>query len=716
MRARIQCSPMTLISSALHASIPSITESWLLLGAAAPHFLAEAVVCILAGAAIAYLCSRVGLVPIVGFLATGVVIGPNALGLVRNQEMINEAAELGVILLLYTIGIEFSLDKLARIKTLIFGGGGLQVTLVTLATMGLLSFFGVDWRVGVFTGFLVALSSTAIVLKLLGDRGETGAPHGQVGLGFLIFQDLAIIAMVLLVPALAGQGGSMLEVGWALAKAGLIIAAVVTVARRLMPPVLERVALTCSPEIFLLTVVAICLGTAYLTSLAGISVSLGAFLAGLMVSESRFSHHAFAEIMPLQILFSAIFFVSVGMLLDLRFFVQNLPLVLVTLAAVLVIKIVTTGLAAWALGYRLPIIISSSLMLAQVGEFSFVLERAGRELGLYPAGMAEVGSQTFIAATVVLMVLTPALASAGSKLAAVLENRREAADAVAMAAVEAHEIPELSEHVLISGYAQGARRLVPVLAERDIPLIVTTLSPTGANEVEALGLPALRGDSTKSETLRKAGVERARAMVIADDEPAQAKSIAHIARSLNPDLRITVRTRSPADVAGLLEAGADEVVTEELESTLQVCGDVLAIYGVGSQEIAAHAEEVREKARQGGFGEEVSAAPVAGLTQRRSRVDTETPVEMNVADASACSHLDQIKKVLPSSVGCEECLPVGDDWVHLRLCMTCGHVGCCDSSKHQHATAHHRATGHPIVRSLEPGEEWGWCYDDEVML
>ncbi|MEM7351629.1 MAG: cation:proton antiporter [Acidobacteriota bacterium] len=693
--------------------------------AAAPEFLAEAAICILAGAVIAYLCSRLGLVPIVGFLATGVVIGPNALGLVRNQELITQAAELGVILLLYTIGIEFSLDKLARIKKLIFGGGGLQVGLVTLATAGLLMFFDVDWKVGLFTGFLVALSSTAIVLKLLGDRGETNADHGQVGLGLLIFQDLAIIAMVLLVPGLAGQGGSLMDIAWALGKAGLIIVVVLAVARRLMPPVLERVALTCSPEIFLLSVIAICLSTAYLTSLAGISVSLGAFLAGLVVSESRFSHHAFAEIMPLQILFSAIFFVSVGMLLDLDFFFHNLPLVLAAISIVLLLKVLTTGLAALALGYRLPVAISSSLMLAQVGEFSFVLEHTGREMGLYPAGMAEVGSQTFIAATVVLMVLTPALTRLGATLAERLESRREAAEQKQAEATVDPEteaaIADLDGHVLISGYAQSARRLVPVFKERGIPLVVTTLSPTGANEVEALGLLALRGDSTKGETLRHAGIQRARAMIIADDEPAQAQSIAHVARSLNPDLHISIRTRSTADVVALHESGADEVITEELESTLSVCGGVLALYGISGEEIAAHAETVRQAASRGELAGASPAVEVAAGSQPttvggRTVVDTEQPVELTVAGETACSHVASIRRVLPRSSGCEECLAKGDSWVHLRVCMTCGHVGCCDTSPNQHATAHHHATGHPIVRSLEPGETWGWCYVDEEML
>jgi monovalent cation:H+ antiporter-2, CPA2 family len=283
----------------------------------------EVVALIVAGAVIAYICFRFRLVPIVGFLLAGVLIGPNALGLVKDQALVDATAEIGVILLLFTIGIEFSLEKLAKIQKLIFGGGTLQVGLSILATTILLAFFGVDWRIGIFTGFLVALSSTAIVLKLLGETGETNSEPGQIGLGLLIFQDLAIVLMVMLVPTLGGSGGSSLEIVWALAKAGIIIALVLLVARRMMPKILEMVAKTCSPELFLLTVIAICFGTAYLTSLAGVSLSLGAFLAGLMVSESRFSQHALSETLPLQILFSATFFVSVGMLLDVRFLAES---------------------------------------------------------------------------------------------------------------------------------------------------------------------------------------------------------------------------------------------------------------------------------------------------------------------------------------------------------------------------------------------------------
>src|SRR5215207_10451550 len=257
--------------------------------------------------------------------------------------------------------------------------------------------------------------------------------------------------MVLLVPMLGGGGGSALDIVWALAKAGGIIAAVLLVARRVMPRVLESVARTCSPEIFLLTVIAICFGTAYLTSLAGVSLSLGAFLAGLLVSESRFSEHAFSEILPLQILFSAAFFISVGMLLDVGFLVRNLPLVAAAVALVLAVKVLTTGASVLALGYKMPVAAAAALALAQVGEFSFVLERSGRDAGLSPGGLGEGGSQTFIAATVMLMVLTPPLMQAGSKLARSIESRRTEREAArAEYAPPPEHLAGIEDHVVVA--------------------------------------------------------------------------------------------------------------------------------------------------------------------------------------------------------------------------------------------------------------------------
>jgi monovalent cation:H+ antiporter-2, CPA2 family len=780
----------------------------LALAGATPEYFAQAAAVIVAGAIIAYAGARLGLVPIVGFLLAGVVIGPNGLKLVHDQTMVDGAAEVGVVLLLFTIGVEFSFEKLARIRRLILGGGTAQVVLAVGATAGILAVLGVAWQAAVFTGFLVALSSTAIVLKLLADRGETASEHGQVGLGLLIFQDLAIIPMVLLVPLLGGQGGSPSDVLVALGKAALIIALVLLVARRLMPPLLEAVARTCSPELFLLTVIAVCFGTAYLTGLAGVSLSLGAFLAGLVVSESRFSEHALGEILPLQIIFSAVFFVSVGMLLDLGFLVRNLPLVGAAVAVVLGVKLLTTAASVQMLGYRAPVAAASGLLLAQIGEFSFVLERAGREAGLTPAGLGVSGSQTFIATTVLLMVATPYLATWGSRLERKLERRAEDAATGRMGEdASGDHLPRMENHVIVAGYGQGARRLVRVLRAAGVPFVVTTLNPEGAREAEEDGYPVLRGDSTRQRTLSLVAVERAKVLVIADDDPATASRIAIVARIANPTMQIIVRTRYLAEVDALIHAGGDRVVAEELEAVVQLFASVLREYRVAAEEIERHEAAVRrggyaalredEEApatlacalegdclqtrtvtvrdgapaagrpivdlpleafgvrlrgvRQGGGGWDEPPArdlvlrpgmelalvgtaeafeasadvfrPDGGrlpapppYVPRRTVADPEQVITFTAADPSRCSHLAQTHPVHPSARGCEECLRTGDDWVHLRICLTCGHVGCCDSSRNRHATAHFHATDHPVMKSLEPGDRWGWCYVDEVEL
>ncbi|MDX1531095.1 MAG: cation:proton antiporter, partial [Rhodothermales bacterium] len=600
------------------------------LAAAAPPFLVEAAVLLVAGAAVAYVGYRLGLVPIVGFLLTGVIIGPYGLGLIEDREMVDALAEVGVILLLFTIGIEFSLEKLARIQRLIFGGGGLQVGLTAGIVTGVLLLFGVPWQAGLFTGFLVALSSTAIVLKLLGSRGETDTEPGQVSLGLLIFQDLAIIVMVLLVPMLAGAGGSAGEIAWALVKAALVIAAVLLVARRVMPIVLERVARTCSQELFLLAVIAICFGLAWLTSLAGVSVALGAFLAGLVVSESRFSEHAFGEIMPLQILFSATFFVSVGMLLDLGFLAENVGLVLAVVAAVLVIKVLATGVSARALGYSLPVSTASALVLAQVGEFSFVLERAGRELGLTPAGLGEAGSQAFIAATVLLMVATPFLASLGSRIGRQMAEREQGQrEAVMEAAAEglAAEHHGIENHVVVAGYGRAARRLVRVLRGSGIPHVVVTLSPPRADEAESEGLPVVRGHPARAHALEEARIGKAKLLLLADDDPALAHRVVAVARGLNPTMRIVARARYRSDAEELEAAGADRVIAQEFEIVVQLFADVLRDYGVAPEEIGRHEETMR----RGGYvalreGQPDGRAPVVcrvdadHLDARRVRV------------------------------------------------------------------------------------------------
>ena len=554
-----------------------------------PSFFADVAILIVSGAIIAYIGYRLKLVPIVGFLLTGVIIGPYGLGLI-SDDLVEATAQVGVILLLFTIGIEFSLDKLARIQKLVFGGGGLQVLLTAGITLGILLLFGIPWKIGLFTGFLVALSSTAIVLKLLGSRGETNTEHGQGSLGILIFQDLAIIVMVLLVPMLAGEAGSPMEIFSALGKAGLIIVVALFGARRIMPIILERVAKTCSQELFLLSLIAICFGMAYLASLAGVSLELGAFLAGLIVSESRYSEHAFGEIMPLQILFAAAFFVSVGMLLDLSFLIANLPIVLGVIVAVLAIKLLTTFISLRILGYSMSTSVAVGFILAQVGEFSFVLEKAGRDLNLFPAGLEE-GSKAFIAATVVLMVLTPVLSQLGIRISKRFqkETRDEAEASEAMSPKEATALPDehldLENHIIIAGYGYAARRYVEILHAASIPHVVITLSPKRAAEAEKEGILVLRGDPARQNALLNARIVYAKLLLIADDDTELAHRVASVARTLNPTIHIIARTRFHTAANELIHAGADHIITDEYETIVQLFADTLRDYQVDPEEI-----------------------------------------------------------------------------------------------------------------------------------
>lgn len=670
-----------------------------------PTFLPGLAALVVAAAGIAYISTRFHQVPIVGFLLAGVIIGPYALGFVDSPEAIEQEAEIGVILLLFTIGIEFSLERLGQIRRLIVVGGGLQVSMAIGVTVAVLTLFGVAAPVAVYTGFLVALSSTVIVLKLLGDRGETNSPTGQTAVGLLIFQDLAIIVMVLLTPMLGGEGGSAGDIAIALAQALGIIALVIVGARRLMPRLLDAVAKTCSQEIFLLVVIAVCIGTAYITSLAGVSVSLGAFLAGLLVSESRFNLQALGEVLPLQILFSAVFFVSVGMLLDLSFLFRNVPLILAAVAAVLIIKIATTAIAVRLLGRPWPVVAAAALTLAQVGEFSFVLEGVGREAGLSPAGLGESGSQVFIATTVVLMVATPALSRLGAIAGHQVAARMRSTGLTVGGDMSANGHP-LIGHVIIAGYGHAGKTLADVLERSHIDYVITTLSPDGATEAEARGRRVLVGDARRRQTLESAGLAEALMMVVADDDPETARGVLATARVMRPDVDVLVRI-AEGDEQELLDAGAREVITQEEASALAVSVHVLRRYGLAN---AAIAEEIDRSSDRPG------AWPAAVTSARLTRVDERQRVEFAADPDAKCTHIDGVQPIMPSASGCEDCLRMGASWVHLRICMSCGHVGCCDSSPHRHAHRHFDQTTHPVMRSIEPSEEWGWCFADEVRL
>ncbi|MFC6285787.1 cation:proton antiporter [Nocardioides sp. GCM10027113] len=656
-----------------------------LAGTEVPAYLAPAAALVVAAALIGYLSVRARVVPIVGFLLAGVLIGPAQLGLVASTEAVDAAAEVGVILLLFTIGIEFSLERLARVwRWIVFGGGG-QVLLATLVTTLLVGLATDDWRTGLFTGFVVALSSTAIVLTILADRRQTSTVRGRLALSVLILQDLAVVAMVVVVPLLGadadGGAGALVR---ALGTAVAVVAVVLVVARRLMPPVLEKVAALCSPEVFLLAVVAICFGTAYLTALAGVSVSLGAFLAGLVVSESRQSTQALSEVLPLQIIFSAVFFVSVGMLLDLGFLVSNLPLVLGLAAAVLLLKTATTFAALLPTGVGWRQAVAAALLLGQIGEFSFVLLTVGDDAGLSPAGLGDDGFQAVVATTVLLMVATPALAAAGDRLL-----RGQPAPELPEAAPSHADDEDRADHVVLLGWGEDSIALARELQGRGVDVVMTTLNPAGALAAEQSGVPVITGDSTRVAVLERAGLTRARMVVIAEDEPEQAARVATVVRGLT-DAPLMVRAHGDVDLDALAAAGVDHVVDPSVASRWRLFQAMLDRLAMPRP-----------------------AIPPPG-TGDRTWADTTRLMHVPVPDDSGCSHAADSRPVLPTAAACLDCLRAGDQWVHLRVCLACGNVGCCDSSAGRHSRAHHEATGHAVIGSAEPGEDWAFCFVDDV--
>lgn len=550
-------------------------------------FLREMIAIFAVGTAIVYVCHRLRLPPIVGFLLTGVLIGPYSLGLVRDIDLISSTAEVGVILLLFTIGVEFSVERLSRIRRYILLGGGLQV----VATIGLVTFLlallGVEWRLGVYTGYLVALSSTAIVLKLLSDRARIDTPAGQISIGILVFQDLAIVIMVLTIPILGSDGGSLEAVALALLEGLLIIGIVIEAARRIVPPVLDRVAHLRSPELFLLVVVVICFGIAWMASLAGVSLALGAFLAGLAVSGSRFREHAVGEIIPLRTVFNALFFVSVGMLLDVGMAARDPWLLLGAVLAVFAIKSAITAASVRALRYPPWMAVFVGLGLAQIGEFSLVLHDTGREYGLSPAGIGPMGDQMFLAVVVVLMIATPFVVQLEPMV------RRVLGPPGAASAEDAGAPARLQDHVIIGGYGLAGRYLERICLAFDHPYCIVDLNPVTAVEAEARGVPLLYGDLGKPEVLERVGVRHARLLVVAINDADAATRIVQQAKLANLSLPIIARARYLIDADPLEQAGADVVITEETETALLLVQRVARHCGIPGEEARRQAERLR---------------------------------------------------------------------------------------------------------------------------
>lgn len=527
---------------------------------------------------------------VVGFLVTGVAIGPHSLGFIQDAASVSGLAELGLILLLFTIGLELSVSRIIRLGRLVLQGGAVQVAATIATTAGVALIVAVTPHQAVFYGALVALSSTAIVLKIYTDRGELDSPHGRVAMAILLFQDICVVPLMLLVPVLAGAGegigASARHVGVSLA----VVATLIVVGRAAVPWVLQKVVLLRNREIFTLSIVFFALGAAYVTASTGLSLALGAFIAGLVIAESEYGVQALSDVLPFRDTFTGIFFISVGMLLDLGFVLEHAGLVLTITVGVFFGKAIIAGGAVRLLKRSWQVSVLTGLGLAQVGEFSFILAMVGAPLGLLDAN----GYQLFLAMSVITMLATPFVISAAGPIADWF-CRVTGQPALEILPHEERGIAQLHDHVIIVGYGLNGRNLARALRVAGISYVILEGNGQTVLRARTAREPIYFGDGSRRDVLERVGIERARAVVFAISSPSEERRGVAIARQLSPDVRIVVRTRYVAAMEELQELGANDVIPEEFETSLEIFARVLRLYGVPSNVIEREVQTVRDE-------------------------------------------------------------------------------------------------------------------------
>jgi len=543
---------------------------------------------------VVFLLQRLHLPSILGFLITGIIIGPSGLGLISAVHEVELISEIGVILLLFVIGMELSLKELASLRKTVLVGGLLQVGLAIGLTAVFSRIMGFSWNESVFLGFLLSLSSTAIVLKILQDRNEISAPHGRNALGILIFQDIIVIPMILVTPILAGETTNvtytLLEL---LGKSVLIILITLVSARYIVPYLLHFVAKTNSKELFLLTTLMICFTVTWITAETGLSLALGAFLAGLIISESRYSHQATSLILPFKELFTSFFFISIGMLLNLVFFMDHAGLVLLIALGVFVLKGTIGTFAAAILRYPPRTALLTGLALFQIGEFAFILSRVGVENGMLSQQM----NQYFLSVSIITMLLTPFVMMFSEELTKVLIplpiQRKWGMYLARGKKASIGEPSQLENHLIIIGYGINGRNVARAAKYIQIPYAIIELNAETVYQEKANGEHILYGDASQTHILETVHLNQARVVVIAISDPMASKYIVSNIRNISQSVYVIVRTRYINETEELLSLGADEVIPEEFETSLAIFSRVLQNFMVPVDEIENMVRSIR---------------------------------------------------------------------------------------------------------------------------
>jgi len=554
--------------------------------------LADLVTLLVVSIGVLYASHHIRLPPIVGFLISGVLLGPHGLGLIQDAEQVEQLAEIGVVLLLFTIGLEFSMADLLRMRRAVLLGGSVQIAVVTALVYVALLRTGITPNGALFLGLTASLSSTAVVLRLFQQTAQVDAPHGRMSLGILVYQDLMIVPMMLLIPVLAGSSGGIgRALGAFVLQAIAILVIVLVLARFVVPQMLDRVVHTRSRDLFLLTILSLCLAIAYVASLAGLSLALGAFLAGLLVSESEYSHQALADILPFRDVFASFFFISIGMLLDLQLAIEAPLFLLALIVGVLIVKSVAGTIAVLAVGAPLRTALITGMATSQVGEFSFVLAGAGIAAGI----VADESYQWFVATAVATIGLTPFMVNWAPKAASLLhrlplphrlQSRGGSRDA-------GPPTKALENHIVVIGYGINGRNVCRAAAVAGIPFLAVDMNPALVSAERARGVPIHYGDATRQAFLEHLGVPKARAVVIVLSDAATTRQVTSIVRGLNRTCTIIARTRYVREVEALRALGADTVVPEELETSVEIVSRVLTGYLVPRSEIETFISEIR---------------------------------------------------------------------------------------------------------------------------
>lgn len=542
--------------------------------------------------AVNYLFTKIKIPTIIGYLLTGIIAGPSLLAVIQSPHEIEFMAEIGIILLMFTIGLEFSLNHLIKIRFIVFFGGFLQLIFTAGITMLFARMYDMSWGAAIFTGFLTALSSTALVLKILQERGELTSNYGRTVVGILIFQDIILIPLLLFTPMLGGETSNIGNQLFILGIKTIGIVALVYLGNRwVMPRILHLIALTKNQELFLMSILLICLAVALLTSALGMSLAFGAFLGGLMISRSEYSQDAFNHLIPFKDTFTSFFFVSIGMMLDLSFVGNNLMLILASVLLVVAIKTFVAGTTAFVLGHTFRGTIVVGLALAQIGEFSFILAKTGQEYNI----LTDYYYQLFLAVTIFSMAASPFLIMIAKPVSNLMMKLPLPQFLVnGLFPLQEIEVPDMQNHIVLIGKDSRSLNLSRMASQMKLPYISIVFDPAAVRTRQQKGETVVYGNAMNEPILRKAHTETAEIVVISIGDAITALGVIEKVRELNQHAYIIVRAKHVSDIEDLYEMGANKVIPEEFETAIDLFERTLNQLLIPKGEIEEAISRIRE--------------------------------------------------------------------------------------------------------------------------